>query len=47
MPRRKKQARDLTTDEAAKKLFPKKVIEEVKKQVGTDSDKPIKEKDST
>jgi hypothetical protein len=47
MPRRKKQARDLTTEEAAKKLFPKKVIEEVKKQVGTDLDKPINKKDST
>jgi hypothetical protein len=47
MPRRKKRAQDLTTEEAIKKLFPKKIIEEVKKQVGTDSEQPINKKDST
>lgn len=30
MPRRKKQAHELTTDEALKKLFPKKAREEAK-----------------
>ena len=30
MPRRKKRANELTTDEAMKKLFPKKVREQVK-----------------
>jgi hypothetical protein len=31
MPRRKKKARELTDEEALKKLFPKKVREEAKK----------------
>ena len=31
MPRRKKRADELTTEEAMKRLFPKKVREEVKK----------------
>ena len=30
MPRRKKSAQELTTDEAMRKLFPKKVREEAK-----------------
>jgi len=30
MPRRKKSAQELTTDEAMKRLFPKKVREEAK-----------------
>lgn len=37
---RKKEARDLTTQEAAKRLFPKRVIEEVRKQVGPSSPPP-------
>ena len=32
MPRPKKQPSDLTTDEAMKKLFPKKVRDEAKKE---------------
>jgi hypothetical protein len=31
MPRRKKRADELTTEEALKKMFPKKVRDEVKK----------------
>ena len=31
MPRRKKRPIDMTTEELAKKVFPKKVIEELKK----------------
>ena len=31
MPRRKKSARELTVDEAMRKMFPKKVREEAKK----------------
>ena len=42
MPRRKKPAQELTTEEIAKKLFPKKVRDEVKKQVGSDSETTIK-----
>ena len=49
MPRKKKQARELTTEEAVKKLFPKKVIEEVKKQApdAPDQQKPSIKKDRT
>ena len=31
MPRRKKRATEMTTEELAKKLFPKKVVDEVKR----------------
>ena len=47
MPRRKKKAVELTTEEAIKKLFPKKVRDEVRKQVGSDSDTTIKKDGST
>ena len=47
MPRRKKQAAELTTEEAIKKLFPKKVREVVKKEVGADSKTTIKSDDNT
>ena len=47
MPRRKKQARELTTEEAAKKLFPKKVREAVKKEAGSDRKATIKADGST
>jgi hypothetical protein len=33
LPRKKKAPMELTTEEAMKKLFPKKVVEEVKKVV--------------
>lgn len=32
MPRRKPKARELTDEEAIKKLFPKKAVEEAKKE---------------
>ena len=31
MPRRKKTARDMTTQEIAKRVFPKKVIDEIER----------------
>jgi len=46
MPRRKKPARELTTEEIAKKLFPKKVRDAVKKEVGSDSNTTIKKNGS-
>lgn len=39
MPRKKKQARDLTKDEAMKKLFPKKVREELERVAHEKDDK--------
>jgi hypothetical protein len=45
MPRKPKKPQDMTTEEIAKKLFPKQVIEWVKKEVSTDSERPIKEQD--
>ena len=33
MPRKKKQPKDMTTEELAKKVFPKKVIDELKRVV--------------
>lgn len=45
MPRRKKSARELTTEEAMKKLFPKPVAEEAKK-AALDSRKKSTKKDS-
>ena len=47
MPRRKKKAVELTTEEAIKKLFPKKVREQVKKEVGSDSQTTIKKDGNT
>ena len=35
----------MTTEEIAKKLFPKQVVEWVKKEVGLDSVHPIKKQD--
>lgn len=46
MPRRKKKPIEWTTEEAMKKLFPKKVVEEVKKQAEPDTKPSIKKKDS-
>jgi hypothetical protein len=39
MPRRKKQARELTKDEAMKKLFPKKVRDELSRIAHEKDDK--------
>ena len=47
MPRRKKKVAELTTEEIAKRLFPKKVRDEVRKEVGSDSKTTIKKDDST
>jgi hypothetical protein len=46
MPRRKKRPLDLTTDEAMRKLFPKKARQEAKKTALESQKKPTK-KDST
>lgn len=46
MPRRKKRPDELTTDEALRKLFPRKVVNEAKK-TATESQKPSTKKDST
>lgn len=45
MPRKPKKPQEMTTEEIAKKLFPKKVRDWVKKEVGSDSERPIKDKD--
>ncbi|HEY4684501.1 MAG TPA: hypothetical protein VII57_00505 [Dehalococcoidia bacterium] len=45
MPRKPKKPVELKTEEIAKKLFPKSVREWVKKSVGADSERPIKEQD--
>ena len=47
MPRRKRKARELTTEEAAKRLFPKKVREQVKKEADSDRKATIKKNGST
>ncbi len=46
MPRRKKKAHELTTDEAMRKLFPKKVVDHLRKQANPDSKSSIKHKDT-
>jgi len=46
MPRRKKKAHELTTEEAMRKMFPKKVVEHVRKQANPDMKSSIKHKDS-
>ena len=40
MPRKKKAATELTTDEAMKKLFPKKVVEKAKEVAHEHDPKP-------
>ena len=40
MRKSKKHPKDMTTDEIAKAVFPKKVIEELKKIAHKDEDKP-------
>ena len=46
MPRRKKKAHELTTDEAMKKMFPKKVVEHVRTKANSDTTPSIKTKDT-
>ncbi len=53
MPRRKKPPQEWTTDEAMRKLFPRKVINAVDREIGREptpqvkaSKKPIKKKDT-
>lgn len=46
MPRRKKKAEELTTDEAVKKLFPKRVVEEAKKTALESRKKSTKDKNT-
>lgn len=45
MPRKKKQARELTTEEAMQKMFPKKAIEEASKVAREQEKRSIKDKD--
>ncbi|MFC2003435.1 hypothetical protein ACFLV4_05785 [Chloroflexota bacterium] len=41
MPKKKKTARDMTTDELAKRLFPKKVVDKLKEVAHEKDDKPV------
>jgi hypothetical protein len=43
MARPRKKARDLTTEEALRKLFPKKVVDKAKKEAETEPRKPSQE----
>jgi hypothetical protein len=40
MPKNKKQPKDMTTEELAKRVFPKKILEHLKKIVHEKDDKP-------
>ena len=40
MPRKKKTARDMTTEELAKRVFPKKVLEQLRK-IAHENDKDM------
>lgn len=42
MPRRKKQPSEWTTDEAMRKLFPRKVITRVNKEIGKEAKPQVK-----
>ena len=44
MPKKKKPATEMTSDELARSLFPKKVINAVKRAVASDSKPSIKDK---
>lgn len=46
MPRRKKPPQELTTEEAIKKLFPKKAIEKAREVANPDTKSTIKTKDN-
>lgn len=41
MPRKKKPAKELTTEEMAKRLFPAKAVREMKKESHLHDDKPV------
>ena len=45
MPRRKKPARDMTTEEAIRALFPKRVVDRVKDELATKRKKRSEKKD--
>jgi hypothetical protein len=45
MPRKPKPPQELTTEEAIRKLFPKEVVEEAKKEANPDSKPSTKKKD--
>jgi hypothetical protein len=45
MPRKKKLAKDLTTEEAIKKLFPKKVVDKAREAASSDTKQSIKKED--
>jgi hypothetical protein len=45
MPRKKKHARDLTTDELMRKLFPKEAVREAQKTAREQQKRSIKKKD--
>jgi hypothetical protein len=44
MPKKPKPLQDLTTEEAIRKLFPKEVVEEAKKEANPDSKASTKDK---
>ena len=46
MPRKKKSARDMTTEELAKKVFPAKVLKELNRTAHEGDDKPAKQGNS-
>ncbi|MBI2851072.1 MAG: hypothetical protein HYX80_08560 [Chloroflexi bacterium] len=41
MPKRKKRLIDMTTEELAKKIFPKKILEKLKEIAHEKDDKPV------
>ena len=43
MPRKKKTAKDMTTEELARSVFPKKAVEELKRQAHEKDDKAEKQ----
>ncbi len=46
MPRKKKSARDMTTEELAKKVFPPKVLKELTRTAHEGDEKPVKGQES-
>ncbi len=42
MPRKKKEPKDMTTEELAKKVFPPKALEQLKKLANPEEPKPAK-----
>lgn len=45
MPRKKKQAREMTTDEAMRRMFPKEALREAEKVAREQEKRSIKKKD--